>query len=306
MQPFTEPESLAEVHQTPIATSEPPKALTAAELPKSLSLWALALIAALFAVNAPVVVGLFRTWTISYAEMGHGFLAPPLALYIIWNRKEDLSRLPLTGHWAGFALLACCAPLVAIAHMAQWIFISQAGLWLMLLGAIWFLAGAPWLRALRFPLFLLLLSVPPPSFAYTRLTFEMQLLASRLGEFGLEMLGFSVLREGNILQMVGERLSVADACSGIRSLATLLFFVTIYSYFMVERNSHRFLIVLSAIPVAILANGLRIVSTGVLSQYDRQLAHGVTHEISGYITLIGGGLICILLEKALIRRTVSS
>lgn len=303
MQPFTEPKIADAAHAAPLPVATPAPALTAEALPKSLSLWTLALIVGVFAVNAPVVAGLFRTWTISYAEMGHGFLAPPLALYIIWNRKEDLRRLPLGGHWAGFALIAGCAPVVALAHMAQWIFISQAGLWLMLLGAIWFLAGTAWLRALRFPLFLLLLAVPPPSFAYTRLTFEMQLLASRLGEFGLELLGFSVLREGNILQMVGERLSVADACSGIRSLVTLLFFVTIYSYFMVARNSHRLLVVLSAIPVAILANGLRIVSTGVLSQYDRKLAHGITHEISGYITLVGGGLLCILLEKTLSRRT---
>ncbi len=106
------------------------------------------------------------------------------------------------------------------------------------------------------------------------------------------------MREVYILQMVGERLNVAEACSGIRSLVTLLFFVTVYGYFMVPRPLSRWILVAAAIPIAVLANALRIVATGVLSQYNKELAHGITHEASGYVTLFAGGLACILLERA--------
>jgi exosortase len=279
----------------PPAVAKPPVSRWAALAP-------LALLAACFlGANWPVISGLFRTWWISYAEMGHGFIAPPLAFYVIWLKKDELAKLPLAGRPAALLAVLACAVLVAVSHLAQWVFISQFAMWLSLVAALVCVAGWGWVKALRFPLLLLLFTVPPPSFLYTRLTFELQLLASRLGEFGLEALGFSVLREGNVLHMVGEKLSVAEACSGIRSLVTLLFFVMIYGYFVLPGARSRWMILLAALPVAILANGLRIVATGVLGQYDRQLAHGVTHEISGYVTLFGGGALCILLESRLRR-----
>ncbi|MDL5050779.1 exosortase/archaeosortase family protein [Oscillatoria amoena NRMC-F 0135] len=184
----------------------------------------LLLFAAVLAANAPVVAGLGKTWWISYSEMGHGFLAPPLALYIAWLKKDHLRELPVAGAPAGLFLTISAMLLILVSHLAQWIFFSQIGLWLLLVGAIWYLLGWQWLKALRFSIFLLALAIPPPSFLYTRVTFEMQLLASRMGELGLEGLGYSVLREGNILHLPGERLSVAEACSGIRSLVTLVFF----------------------------------------------------------------------------------
>lgn len=267
------------------------------------TLWLLALVGLwLVAVNAPVIQGLFVTWWVSYPEAGHGFLAPPLALYIVWQKRAVLARLPIQGSSAALWLILPAALLVVVAQVAQWIFFSQTALWCVVAGSLWYLLGAPWVKALRFPLFLLFLTIPPPSFLYTRLTFEMQLLASRLAESGLELLGYSVLREGNILQMVGERLNVAEACSGIRSLVALLFFVIVYGYFVVEKPASRWLLALSALPIAILANGLRIIATGVLTQYNRELAHGFTHELSGYLTLLAGGGACILLEQFLSRR----
>lgn len=249
------------------------------------------------AANAKVLWGLIETWWISSAETGHGFIALPLAFYVAWDGKEEwLSQPYQRSNWLVIPLLLCVVT-IPIATLAQWIFVSQFALWVSIVSSVWYLFG--WRRtwALRFPFLLLLLSIPPPSFLYTRLTFEMQLLASRLGEVGLEILGYSVLREGNILRMVGENLSVAEACSGIRSLTTLVFFVIVYGHFLISSSWHRWLLVACAIPVAVLANGLRIITTGVLAQYDRQLAHGVTHEISGYITLLAGGVVCIMLQR---------
>jgi exosortase len=251
----------------------------------------------MIAVNWPVIQGLFVTWWVSYAETGHGFIAPPLALYVAWQKRSELARLPIAGSAVGLAIVGGAIALVALAQLAQWIFFSQFGLWCILFGSLVYLLGWHWVKALGFSLFLLFLTIPPPSFLYARLTFEMQLLASRLAEAGLEGLGYSVLREGNILQLVGERLNVAEACSGIRSLMTLLFFVIVYGYFVLENARSRWFLALAAIPVAVLANGLRIVATGVAASYDRELAHGFTHEISGYVTLFGGGITCILLER---------
>ncbi len=252
-----------------------------------------------FLANLPVFIQLARTWWYGYAEMGHGLIAIPLAAYVVWLKRDNLAATSLSGNPIAIAPMALFAILAVVSTVVQWVFLGQFAVWLLLICAIWYAAGASWLKELRFPLLLLLLAVPPPAFMYTRITFELQILASRLGEFGLELLGYSVLREGNILHMVGERLSVAEACSGIRSLVTLIFFVIVYGYFLLDDFRTRVLLVLTAIPVAIAANGLRIVATGVLAQYDRALAHGITHDISGYITLFAGGAFCILLEQFL-------
>jgi exosortase len=253
------------------------------------------------AMSWPVIAGLFETWWVSYAETGHGFIAPPLAAYIVWQQRRELAALPVEGRNWALALVIPSSILLVLSFLVQWVFFSQIALWLILVGTILYLLGAAWVKALGFPLFLLFLTIPPPSFLYTRLTVEMQLLASRLAEMGLEAMGYSVLREGNILQMVGERLNVAEACSGIRSLMTLIFFVLVYGYFVVDRVKSRWLLVAAAMPIAVLANGLRIIVTGVLSQIDRELARGITHEAAGYATLLAGGATCILLEQYLSR-----
>jgi exosortase len=271
-------------------------ALPDRRLPQT-ALWGIA--ALLLAANFPVLQGLAKTWWISFAETGHGLVAVPLAFYIAWEKKDELKGLPIEGSNWGLILAVVCGLLVVVSSIAQWVFFSQIGALGTLIGAIWYLFGPNYLRTLAFPLFLLGLSIPPPSFLYTRITFELQLLASRLGELGLELLGFSVLREGNILQLVGERLSVAEACSGVRSLVTLLFFFVVYGYFLIQSKWVRWTLPLMVIPVAIFTNALRIISTGVLAQYNRELAHGITHEISGYITLVLGGGICILLAQFL-------
>jgi exosortase len=257
----------------------------------------LVVVAAILLVNATVIMGLFKTWYVSYAETGHGFIAPVLACYVVWLKKETFQVLPIQGSRAGLLLFAVSSLVVVLSYFSQWVFFGQLALGLLLVGAIWYLLGWNWLRELQFALFLLFLTIPPPAFLYTRLTFELQLLASRIADTGLTLLGYSVLREGNVLHMVGETLSVAEACSGIRSLVTLQFFVIVYGYFVVEKPLHRWILAVSAIPIAVFANGLRIIATGVLAQYNRELAHGITHEVAGYITLLAGGMTCILLEK---------
>jgi exosortase len=144
--------------------------------------------------------------------------------------------------------------------------------------------------------------IAPPTFIYERITLPLQMLASRLGEVSLEAAGYSVLREGNILELVGERLAVEEACSGIRSLVALFFLCLIYCYFFVPRKSIRAILLLSAIPIAIVTNAGRIFATGVLGQYDRELAHGVLHPALGHASLISAAVLCVLLHRG-IKRT---
>jgi exosortase len=167
-----------------------------------------------------------------------------------------------------------------------------------LVGCIEVLWGFGMVRAIAYPLGTLVLMVAPPTFVYERLTLSLQLLASRLGEASLEAFGYSVVRDGNILQLVGVRLAVEEACSGIRSLLSIFFMCVLYNFFFVRSKKMQWLILISAVPIAILGNAARIFATGIASQYDPGLIRGSAHEMFGYISVLVAAIGCIGVHAA--------
>ncbi len=182
---------------------------------------------------------------------------------------------------------------------AQWVWVARMAFLVSLVGWIAALFGWRMVRQLVYPLCTLILMIAPPTFIFERLTLSLQLLASRLGEVCLEALGYSVLREGNILEMVGIKLSVEEACSGIRSLVAIFFMCVLYNYFFVPSWSMRAVLLAMAIPVAILGNAVRIVATGVASQYNPALVQGAAHEAFGYVSVAAAALGVVALHLML-------
>ncbi len=173
---------------------------------------------------------------------------------------------------------------------------SRTALLVSLVGLIVAFFGFRMVRELVYPLCTLILMIAPPTFIFDWVTLSLQFLASRLGEIFLEVLGYSVMRDGNILELVGTKLSVEEACSGLRSLLSILFMCTLYNYFFVKGRLMRTLILVFGVPIAILGNAGRIVATGIASQYNRELIHGVAHETFGYISIVVAGVGCVLLH----------
>ena len=140
------------------------------------------------------------------------------------------------------------------------------------MGSILFLGGTQAVRILSLPLFLLVFMIPIPAIVFNQLTFPLQLFASEMAEWALSMFGIPVLREGNILELPSQTLSVVEACSGIRSLLSLSFLAVVYGYFFDPRPWMRFVLLVAAIPIALFANASRVTITGLLSEYDPDLA----------------------------------
>jgi exosortase/archaeosortase family protein len=142
-------------------------------------------------------------------------------------------------------------------------------------------------RAILFPLAFLFFMIPIPVIVFNQIAFPLQLLAARLASSLLDLFGVPVLREGNIIQLPTMALEVAQACSGIRSLMSLGALAVIYGYFLETRNLHRVLLTLAAIPIAIVANGLRVMGTGLLGYYwDPDKAEGFFHTFSGWVIFL--------------------
>jgi exosortase len=263
---------------------------------------ALALGAMLVVAFWPVLAGIYGSWFDDRAYMEHGILVVPAAAYMAWAKRDKLAAIsPDPSRWWGVGLVAWGALQALLGTLGQWAWASRMAFLISFVGCIVLVYGFRMLKELTYPLCTLLLMIAPPNFVFERLTLQLQLLASRLGAAALEALGYSVLREGNVLEMVGIKLSVEEACSGIRSLVAIVFMCVLYNYFFVEKKSMRVWILLLAIPIAILGNAVRIIATGVAGQYNHAWVSGATHEAFGYVSVLVAAAGCIGVHMALLR-----
>ena len=249
---------------------------------------------------APVLRRLAIQW-MNDADMGHGFFVPIVSGYIIWQRREQLLALkPQPTLW-GLLIVGWGAFQMIVGILGTELFTSRTAFVITIIGAVATLGGKPFLRALAFPLFLLFLMIPIPDVIYNQLTFPLQMLASRLAAGALSLLGIPVLRDGNILELANGRLSVVEACSGIRSLLSLTFLALVYGYFFEKKAWIRVAIFFATIPVAIIANGGRVTTTGLLYEVRPELAEGFFHESTGLVIFFAAAIILFFFHQALVR-----
>jgi exosortase len=248
----------------------------------------------------PILRSMYGSWFDAHAYMEHGVLVVPAAAYMVWTKRDKLRQIPREPSVWAIAALFLGAVQALLGLAAHWIWVSRMAFLVSLVGCIGAVFGLRMVRELAYPLGTMILMIAPPTFVYEHLTLSLQLLASRLGETCLEALGYSVMREGNILELVGTKLSVEEACSGIRSLVSILFMCVLYDYFFVRSKLMRTLILVLAAPIAILGNAGRIVATGIASQYSRALMHGTAHETFGYVSVAVAGIGCIVVHVAML------
>src|SRR5712692_6928449 len=254
------------------------KAASAEPLPWKSMVWFGAL---LIVCYAPVLYHLVRHW-ISDEDMGHGFFVPVVAGYIAWQRRAELASVRTAPNYWGLALVILGAFQMMVGTLGAQIFIARTAFLISLVGAILFLGGIRTVKILAFPLFLLLFMIPIPAIIYARITLPLQLFASRVAETILSLFGIPVLRDGNVLELANQRLSVVEACSGIRSLLSLSFLSLIYAYFFDRKLWMRWVLFAATIPIAIAANASRVTLTGMLSEYRPSLAQGFFHTAEGW------------------------
>ncbi len=240
-------------------------------------LWFSLLLGALY---APVLAGMIREWA-TVEEMGHGFFVPPVVAYIIWRRREQLLATPARPDFRGLLLVVWGFVQLVLGTAGADFFLARTALLISLLGVLWTLGGARLLARLAFPLLLLPFMIRIPLFIYSQITLPLQLLASRLAELALITLGIPVLREGNVLELASQRLSVVEACSGIRSLLSLAFLALVYAYLFDRKVWMRPVLLAASVPIAIVANAARVTLTGILSEYRPALAGGLFHPLEG-------------------------
>ena len=245
---------------------------------------------------AGVLNYLVHQW-INDEDMGHGFFVPLVAGYIAWQRRAALASAKTSTNYWGLVLVLFSAIFLTVGTLGAQIVVSRIGFLIALVGAILFLCGTQVLRILAFPLFLLVFMIPIPAMIYARITLPLQLFASRVAETILSLFGIPVLRDGNVLELASQRLSVVEACSGIRSLLSLSFLSLVYAYFFDNKQWMRWALLASTIPIAIAANSARVTLTGMISEYRADLAQGFFHSAEGWVLFIIALVLLIVVHR---------
>ena len=242
----------------------------------------------------PVLIRMIVQWW-QDPDYSHGFIVPLFVGYVLYQRRHQLRQVPLEPSNLGLPVMVGAIGFLLAGSLGAELFVARFSLLFLLGGMLLFFAGWKMLRAVAFPLAFLALMIPLPAIIYNQVTFPLQLLASRLSSSGLELVGVPVLREGNVLVLPNYSLEVVEACSGIRSLMSLIALAVAYGYFVEKRNYVRITLVVLMLPIAVASNAMRVMGAGVLTYlFGPRAAEGFFHLFQGWLIFVSA-VACMLL-----------
>ncbi len=245
---------------------------------------------------------LYRDWTID-PNYSHGFLVPIISAYFLWHRRSELKLNRSSFSWIGLLVMVLgMAGAIIGSAAAEW-FVLRTSMLLFLQGIILFVFGWPAYKHIWFPMNYLWLMIPLPYVIYYSMTFPLQRLSSYLAYLILSIMGVPTLLEGNILHFPNFSLEVIEACSGLRSIMVLLALSAPIAYMSSLRLSCKILLFLSAIPIAIVANTLRLVITAFTGLFGNPeyIEDMLMHQGAGILVFFLGLILVLSLNHILLR-----
>jgi len=247
----------------------------------------------------PVLKNLVLAWANS-EEYSHGFFIIPICIYIIWTKHDLLATIPTRPSFWGLVLAVTSLVVYFLAYVAGISTLASITIVPLWAGIIAYLYGFNVLKALAFPLFLLFFMIPIPAQIYSSLTIPLQLFVSKISIILCSYSGIPIYGEGNIIYLPEKTLEVVEACSGLRSLITLLTLSLVYAYFSLKSNLLRIILIVSAIPIAIFVNIIRVmIIVLAISHFNIDLTADTYHTMFGlFIFLLA--LVIIAVEKGVI------
>lgn len=270
--------------------------------PKGQSGWiwpGIALAVVLIFLYHDILVYLVHQWWTD-PNYSHGFIVPFFSAFLVWKDRKKLATIkPQPSAW-GLAIIVLGAAILVFGVLGAELYTSRTSLLFIIAGLVIYFQGWKYFKEVIFAWLFLFLMVPPPDLIMNMVTIPLQFLASDLAAFFLRVFGVPVLQNGNVLQLSNMSLEVVEACSGIRSLISLVTLAIVYGYLLEESYLLRVVLAVAALPIAVLANGLRIMGTGITGLYwNPDKAQGFFHEFSGWVIFILSLIALFVLHKIL-------
>ena len=227
----------------------------------------------------------------------HGFFVPVFSLFLLWERRAKLATLRIDPAWSGLFILVFALMTLVVGTIKSGFFLYRVSVLLFIAGMVVFLAGWKHLAAISFPLAFLFLMIPSPTLM-EQITFPLQIIASKTASFLLMLAGVPAIREGNIILLPSAQLEVAEACSGIRSLFSLLTLTIVYGHLAETKIGVRVLLTFMAVPISVFANALRIAFTGLMVEgWGVERAQGTIHALSGWFVFVASLALVFLIHR---------
>ena len=282
---------------------------------------AVAVTAAVAFLYATVLAKLGRDWW-SDENYSHGLLVPFVIAFIIWNEWDALKNTVQKGSlWFGGGVCILAILLLFAGTLGAELFTTRISFVLMLAGIIFYFFGTKILRLLTVPFALLLLAIPIPQIIFNRIAFPLQIWASQMAVWGIRLFEVPTVRKGNVIDILPRgstqaiSLEVVEACSGIRSMMTLVTLALILAYFTRRSNKaglstaefwRAVVLMIAAVPIAVLTNAARVTATGVFTySYGKQATDGTFHDMSGWLVYVAA-LAFLLLANLLLQKISGS
>lgn len=242
----------------------------------------------------PALAELWRSW-MNRSEYSFGVFIPLISAFLIWQRKDRIELTGGTGTYKGVLLIIAGLCLWILGELAVAMVFLDYALLLCLFGLSLCFLGVSGTRLISVPLAMLVFMMPLPEFLMQTLSLRLQIISSELGVAFIRLFGISVFLDGNIIDLGALKLQVAEACSGLRYLFSLLTLGFIAAYFFKGNVWKRSALFVSAVPITIFMNSIRIALVGItVDYYGLAAAEGLLHEFEGLIIFLGCTIILIL------------
>lgn len=250
-----------------------------------------------------IVPGLVAEW-LSSPDASYGAILAAVAAVLIWRRRRAIVDAidPAAPATLPMGLLIGGAALFVVGQLGADLFLTRLSLFVVLTGAVWLLTGARAMRTMAAPLAFLAMAIPLPALLVNAITLPLQFIASRIAEATLTFAGVPVFRDGNVLALPSATLEVAQACSGLRSLVSLVAIGALLGWLTPGGVVRRASMVVLAVPIAIVMNGLRIAATGIACEtIGPRAASGAWHEATGWLTFVASVVLLAVSQRVLER-----
>ncbi|HSW65007.1 MAG TPA: exosortase A [Dissulfurispiraceae bacterium] len=259
------------------------------------------LVLLLAGIYAKIVPEMVMQWN-NDENYSHGFIVPFIAGYFFWQRRREIMELQTEQNWQGLGVIGFGLFMLLMGFLATEYFTMRSSLVVLLIGMVFFFLGKEVLKAMALPLGYLFFMVPIPYIIYDAAAFPLKLFVAKVSVFIMKISGVMVLREGNIIMLANTTLEVADACSGLRSLMSLIALAVAYAFMTQQGWLKRIIVIASALPIAVLTNMFRVIATGFLAQYwGAGVAEGFFHEFAG-LAVFGVAMVLLVATGEVLRR----
>lgn len=240
------------------------------------------------------IVNMYGKW--HQPEYNHGFMIPLVAIYLLWLRAPDVTKMPRGGSWLGVAAVVLSLGMLVLGDRSATFAIAQYALIMAIWALVYASAGWKGIKLLWVPLLYLAFMVPLPHFIELKLTTNLMLWSSQIGVAVIRAVGMPVFLEGNVIDLGSYQLQVAEACSGMRYLFPLTSFGFLCAVLFRGRWWQRLVLLVATVPITIFMNSFRIGVIGILvNKYGIEQAEGFLHDFEGWVVFMASvGILFII------------